>query len=337
MTTNTDTIETAASDGMWAGARRLAVIAAGLVLILFVVFAINQVSQVVDLADRVNPLFGTIVLWSLIAILTVLVLTPIVMYLRLAPPLRPPADDTGPEFEAHLDALRSRLSRNRLVEGSPQTREEIEAALAGLGSRADDAAREVAGAVFLSTAISQSGRLDAFVVLGANVRLVSRIARIYYQRPTLRDMLYLYANVSATAFVAGEIDDLDISEQLEPIIAGTMGGLAGVVPGLGTAANLLTSSVLSGTANAYLALRIGHISRRYCGSLVIADRRRLRRSAAAAAAASLGQIVTVGSGRLIKAMGKATASRATGALANLFRFGRKGEDGTTDIPPDGPQ
>ncbi|MBU1226182.1 MAG: hypothetical protein KJ698_03065 [Actinobacteria bacterium] len=49
----------------------------------------------------------------------------------------------------------------------------------------------------------------------------------------------------------------------------------------------------------------------------------MRRSASAAAAASLTSIVASGSGRLVKAMGRATASRATGALANLFRFGRK--------------
>jgi len=165
--------------------------------------------------------------------------------------------------------------------------------------------------VFLSTAISQSGRLDAFVVLGANVRLVFRIARIYLQRPTLRDMAYLYANVAGTAFVAGEIDDIDISEQMEPIVASTMGGLAGAGPGLGAAANIPTASVLSGAANAYLSLRIGHIARQYSGSLVIADRRRVRRlasssaaAAAAVAAPSLAAIVGSGSSRSVKAMGR---------------------------------
>jgi len=323
--------------GIWAGVRKAAVVISLLVMIIFTVFTINQVAQVVDLADRVNPLFGTIVLWTLIGALTLLVLAPVVMYFRLPPPLRPPSSDTGPEFEDHLTALRTRLARNPYVDGSPDTREEIEAALVTLASHADAAATETAGQVFLSTAISQSGRLDAFVVLGANIRLVLRIARIYVQRPTLRDITYLYANVAGTAFVAGEIDDLDISEQMEPIVASTMGGLAGVIPGLGTAANILTASVLSGAANAYLSLRIGHIARQYSGSLVIADKRRVRRSASAAAAGSLAQIVASGSGRLVRAMGRATASKATGTLANLFRFGRKDNDRVTDIPGTEPE
>ncbi|MCJ7725841.1 MAG: hypothetical protein MUP76_05570 [Acidimicrobiia bacterium] len=322
--------------GIWSGARRAALVIALLVLVVFTIFVINQVSQVVDLADRVNPVFGTVVLWTLIGALGLLILAPIVMYLRLPPPLRPPATDSGPEFEEHLSALRVRLARNPYVEGSPQTREEIEAALVTLARHADAAAKQTAGQVFMSTAISQSGRLDAFVVLGANIRLVLQIARIYVQRPTLRDITYLYANVAGTAFIAGEIDDLDISEQMEPIVASTMGGLAGAVPGLGAAANILTASVLSGAANAYLSLRIGHIARQYSGSLVIADKRRVRRSASAAAAASLAQIVATGSGRLVRAMARATASKATGALANLFRFGRK-HDEDPDISGTGPE
>lgn len=322
--------------GIWSGARRAAVVIALLVIVVFTVFVVNQVAQVVELADRVHPVFGTIVLWALIGALTLLVVAPVVMYLRLPPPLRPPATAIGPEYEEHLSALRVRLARNPYVEGSPDTREEIEAALVTLARHADAAARQTAGQVFMSTAISQSGRLDAFVVLGANIRLVLQIARIYVQRPTLRDIAYLYANVAGTAFIAGEIDDIDISEQMEPIVASTMGGLAGAVPGLGAAANILTASVLSGAANAYLSLRIGHIARQYSGSLVIADRRRVRRSASAAAAASLAQIVATGSGRLVKAMGRATASKATGALANLFRLGRKADD-DPDISGSGPE
>ncbi|MCB2224175.1 MAG: YcjF family protein [Actinobacteria bacterium] len=328
---------TAGRSDLWRGARRLALLGAVLVLVVFTVFVVNQVAQVVDLADRTSPVLGDIVLWALVAVLAALVLAPLVLYLRLPAPLRPPATDEGPEFEEHLAALRKRLARNPHVDGSPQTRAEIEEALATLAGLADAAARAEAGRVFLSTAISQSGRLDTFVVLGANLRLVYRIARIYLQRPTLRDMTYLYGNVAATAFVAGEIDDLDISEQMEPIIASTFGGMAGMVPGLGVAANVLTASVLSGATNAYLALRIGHIARRYCGSLVIADRRGIRRSASAAAAGSLAQIVASGSGRLVKAMGKATASRATGAVSGLFRRGRRDEEADPHTPGAGPE
>ena len=74
--------------GIWAGARKAAVVISLLVMIVFTVFIINQVAQVVELADRVNPLFGTIVLWTLIGALTLLVLAPVVMYLRQPRPDR---------------------------------------------------------------------------------------------------------------------------------------------------------------------------------------------------------------------------------------------------------
>ncbi len=118
MAVGTDTIDAGDCKRLWAGARRLAVIAAVMVLILFVVFVINQVAQVVDLADRVSPRFGTIVLRALIVILVILLPAPVVMHLRLAPPLRPPADDTGPEFEEHLDAPRTRLHASKAT-GAP--------------------------------------------------------------------------------------------------------------------------------------------------------------------------------------------------------------------------
>jgi hypothetical protein len=337
MTTASDTApapETTESS-VWATARRIAVLVAIAVLVVFVIFVVNQVAQVVELADRAHPVFGTVVLWTLIVALGAMALAPLIVFLRMPPPLRPPASDSGPEFAEHLEALRTRLSRNQLVAGaSLESRDDVEAALAVLSQHAEDAARETAGAVFISTAISQSGRLDAFVVLGANFRLIARIARIYWQRPTVRDMAFLYSNVAATAFVAGELDDIDISEQMEPIVASTMGGVASAVPGLGPATNVLTASVLSGAANAYLALRIGMIARRYCGALVIEDRRRLRRSASAQAAGMLGKIVAAGSRRLVRAMGRATRERASGALASLFRFGRRDEE-DADSPPDG--
>ena len=132
--------------------------------------------------------------------------------------------------------------------------------------------------------------------------MVWRIARLYYQRPMLRDLIQLYANVAGTAFLAGEIEDVDISEQVEPVLSSALGAMAVSIPGFQLAASILVNSVLTGTANAFLTLRVGIIARRYCGSLVVAERRTLRRAASAEAAKLLGTIVRQGTTKLSRAL-----------------------------------
>ena len=54
---------------------------------------------------------------------------------------------------------------------------------------------------------------------------------------------------------------------------------------------LAVNSLLSGSANAFLTLRVGMIAKAYCGSLVAQPRTKLRRSATAEAARLLSGIV----------------------------------------------
>ena len=93
----------------------------------------------------------------------------------------------------------------------PTDRRGIDEALRVLDDDANAIIKQMASTVFLTTAVSQSGRLDGLLVLAAQSRMVWRVAHLYYQRPSLREMLYLYANVAATSFVAGELDDLEFT------------------------------------------------------------------------------------------------------------------------------
>src|SRR5947209_3280718 len=95
----------------------------------------------------------------------------------------------------------------------------VERAVQVLHGRADACITREASLVFVSTAISQSGRLDGLMVLVAQTRMIWRIAHVYWQRPGLREMGYLYANVGATVFAAQTIEDLDLSELVEPLLA----------------------------------------------------------------------------------------------------------------------
>jgi len=295
--------------------KKIAFFASLLTLFLFVQFVINQTAQVVQLADKVSPSFGNFVFWALLMVYTVLILMPIFLFLRLPKSLMPPKSEDAPEFDAYLAALKKRLASNphlKVLELS--NRQQIEEALAILAKKSDEIIRQTASTVFISTAISQSGRLDAFLVLSAQSRMVWRISRLYYQRPILRDLIQLYANVAGTAFLASELENVDISEQLEPVLSSAFGALATTIPGFQLAASILVNSVLTGAANAYLTLRVGMIAKCYCGSLVITEKRTLRRTASVEAAKLLSSIVKQGTAIISKALWKSSK----GKIGDLF-------------------
>ncbi len=274
------------------------------IIIFFLIFLVNQTAQIVQLADSLNPYFGTVLAWALVGIYIVLFAGPLVFFIRLQKPLVPPEDLNSPDFPIYLEKLSRRLSRNKKVGHLPlATRQDIEAALKVLNNEADQIVRKQATLVFVTTAISQSGRLDTFTVLLAQIRMVWQIARLYHQRPVLREVVQLYANVMATAFVAGEINDIDVSRQIEPIVSSVLGAsLTGSIPGVNLVAGIITNSLLGGSANAYLTLRVGLIARQYSGSLLRKEKRFIRKSAGIEAARMLSAIVMDSAGNITRSI-----------------------------------
>jgi hypothetical protein len=304
--------------------KKMVLLASCLVLLLFALFVVNQTAQLVLLAGTVSTALATVVLCTLLLLYAVLTLVPIIMFLRLPKTLTPPHSLDGPEFAAYVDALKKRLASNSLLQGFDlSTLEKVEGGLAILGKQADEVIQKAASTVFLSTAISQSGRLDAFFVLSAQSRMVWRIAHIYYQRPTLRDMVRLYANVAATSFVASELEDIDVNEQIQPVLSSVFGTVALSVPGLQAASSLLVTSAFTGAANAYLTLRVGIIARRYCGAIVVAEKKTLRRAASAEAAKLLGAIVKQGTSRVTKAVWEVSKEKAGTAASGAKEYAKQ--------------
>lgn len=304
------------------------------ILVVFILFVINQTVQVVTLAQNVHPQLGQFALYGLLFVYAFLVIFPLYLYLRLPRALQPPDSEESQAFKRYMDRLSRRLRKNRHLKGNPvSNRVEIEYALQILNKEADQIIKRNATMVFITTAISQSGRLDTFTVLITQFRLVWQIAHLYYQRPSLRDMIHLYANVAATAFIAGELNDLDISEQVEPIITSVLGAtLTGAIPGVHTVAGIITNSLLSGSANAYLTLRIGAIAKQYSGSLIKKERKIIRRSASYEAARMLSVIVMSSAGNISKAMVNAAMKSPGKFSRNLLRstWGRFSGKSTPD-------
>jgi hypothetical protein len=285
---------------------------------------------------------GDVVFWSLVALYGFCLFVPLFLLLRLPRPLEPPASETAPEFEQHLARLGKRLSRNPLLsDPTIETRAEIEGALITLDSVADQRTKAAASQVFVTTAISQNGSLDSLLVLAAQSKLIYEIARVYFQRPTLRDLIFLYTNVGATAFIAGELEDLDLSEQVQPVLTSVLGSAAGAIPGLGAATNLFVNSVVTGTGNAFLTLRVGAITKQYCRATVLPERRIIRRVAVMEAAALLGAIARDGAKRVAGAFAAGSKSAVTSVYAEMREdlrttrdnLRRKGREMTARLRP----
>jgi Domain of unknown function (DUF697) len=296
-------------------------VVAGLLLVVVAAFVVNQTAQIVALASTVSPAFGRVVLIALLCVYAGVVLVPVVLFFRLPRALALPADERSPEFEEYLARLGARLAGHPELTGHvipPGDRAALEAAIRRLDGRADELIRSTATTVFLSTAISQNGRLDALMVLAAQSRLVWRLAHLYDQRPSLPDLVRLYANVATTAFLVSELEDLDIGEQVEPVIASALAGsAASLLPGASLVASVVTQSILDGAANAFLTLRIGVLCRRYCGALTARDRTGLRRYAAVTAAQMLGGVVSASAGVVTRAILRAARRAGMGTVGTL--------------------
>jgi Domain of unknown function (DUF697) len=303
--------------------RTVVLVVGGGALLSAGVLVVNQTAQVVQLAATIHPNLGTATLWTLVSVYAAAVGVPLVLYVRLPSRLVPPASEDDPEFESHIRKLGDRLATSLHLAGRDlSSRRGVEEAIAVLGVRADDIVREAATTVFLSTAVSQSGRLDGLLVIAAQSRMVWRIAHLYGQRPTPRELARLYAAVAGTVFVAAEIDDLDLQEQVEPILSSAMGALGASLPGFQVAGTILANCVLSGSANAFLTLRVGMVAKRCCGATVVQRRSALRRAATAEAAGHLGRIVSEGTSKLTGAIWKASVGKVGDAVTGASGYAK---------------
>lgn len=332
--------------------KRILVSGALLLSLSFLVILVNQTLQLADFAARFHPVAGEAVFWGLVFLFVIALAVPVFLVLRLPSPLVPPATDEGDAFERHLQRLAERLSRNPRI-GAPVTdRDDIEKALQDLDTDARTSIRAAGSRAFFVTAVSQSGALDALVVLGLQSRLVWEVAHVYAQRPTLRDMVYLYSNVLGTAFLATELDEAELSEAVQPVISSVLGSAASAVPGVQLASSIFVNSVMSGSANAFLTLRVGIIAQQYSRALVRPERSSVRRAAVTQAAGMLGAIATEGGKKvwatIMRASGRSISGAVSGVGKMLWspvdavsrRFSPKpGEEGSGgeggDLAPDG--
>lgn len=316
--------------------RRILLLLVVFFLVSFAVILVNQTLQLSEFAARFHPRAGEAVFWALVFLYAGLVGLPLYLFFRLPKPLVPPADEDSQAFEDHVVSLSARLARNPLVSGEDlSNREGIEAALETLDGQALEGIKAAGRRAFLTTAISQNGALDSLFVLGIQSKLIWDVAHMYEQRPTLRDMTYLYTNVLGTAFIAAELDHADLSAQIQPVLSTVMGSAVSAMPGFGVASHVFTNSVLTGTANAFLTLRVGIIAQEYSRGWVKPKRKELRRAAVTRAAGLLGAIAVAGAGTVSSAIAKASGRTMAGAVTGVGRTVKKAGSSVFDFLPFG--
>lgn len=288
--------------------KRIAAITALALTVLIFIVIINQVVQFSGVIGGIHPLLGQISLIFFIVVIAIAVSAPVYLYFKLPERLIPPQSEEGTEYEEYLKQLAGRLSVNPVVQMEKvEQLDEIKEALKQLDSESDRMIRRTAYRAFITTAISQNGALDALFILGLQFRLIWDLARIYSQRPTLKDMSFLYTNVMVTAFIASSLDEAEYFEIIESSMSQGIGSMVSLVPGT----SLIVNSAITGSSNAFLTLRVGKVAQKYCNSLVRKERRAIRNSATSEAAKMLAGIIYDGTKKLVTYLGSAPIRMAS--------------------------
>ncbi len=176
-------------------------------------------------------------------------------------------DPSEEDRQGFTRELMRRLRKNPLVSHlDADDPHYLAACMAELNGRADAEIRRTGQRVFLATALSQNGRLDAIIVFFVLCRLVWRISGIYNQRPHPAEIVSLYSAVITSSFLAFSFEELDLSTEVavsfgEMIHATAPAMATSAVPFVGSALQKFTASVIDGAANCYLTLRAGIITR----------------------------------------------------------------------------
>lgn len=287
-----------------------------LLIIGFLLFVINQISGVYLLVRSSSELYANILLAFLSIVAIGLFAWPVILYLKLPSPLKLPKNEK--ELAKYQKNLLKRLKGNKHLKSAGLVPNEVEMlpqSIEYLNKEASKVIRDTANIIFLTTSVSQNGKLDAFTVLVTQSRMVWRIAHLYYQRPTLREMVYLYANVGASTLLASEIEDLDISTQIEPVLQSFFRNSAGKsIPLIGPTANIILDSLMEGSTNAFLTLRIGNIASKYCGTYEVTTKEQIKKFAFNQSVGQLKEIVLKSSARIFTGLLKATKKAGTDTL-----------------------
>ena len=243
--------------------------AAALFMLVILMLLVQLDLTVFQTVEVLAPGWGWLAFVALLALEAGAVLWLGLAWFARAPRLVLRDDPTEAERQAFARELARRLKKNPHVRaaGIRATDEHfLEKALDVLDARAGEEIRNNAKRVFLGTALSQNGRLDALIMFVSLARMIWRVSGIYNQRPTPAELWSVYSTVSSATFISFSIEALDIPRtitesmnELLPAVTPVMA--ASSVPLMGPMMQQCTSAVIDGAANCLLAIRAGVVTR----------------------------------------------------------------------------
>lgn len=299
--------------------------------VLFIIFVVNQFLLLYQFLTAIHPYLSISVI-SLIAVGIVYVLYGLIKQLLRSPKVLELGEDpTDEEYEAYLDNILMLLRKNPNISdldigNADLTKEEtVTIGFKQLEELSTPLIKENANAIFLSTAISQNGSLDSLVVLFSLVRMVWQLANIYQTRPSLISLVKLYIQVGSVVLMARTMEETDLIEyQMEPLITSIVGeSIASAIPGMVPVANLVVSSLMEGSVNSFLTLRVGIITQDYLGNIQPTNKHAIRRSASMQSVKHMGSIIKSNSKIVVKTVGNAARKASLGTAKKWFTFSDK--------------
>lgn len=294
---------------------------------------VNQSVQLINAASLVHPYFGKTLLVFFVILGIGALLSVAMIITKLEKPLEIPSDENSEEYNQYILKLKNRLMKNSFLRKSnyiwDNEKADIESVNNALSKIDEEAVRIIkasAGGIFTTTAISQNGSLDGIFVFVTSIKLVWNISNLYSQRPSIKNLIKLYINVFGTVLAAKQIDDLDIlSEELGQVLSTVMtGSLGKMVPIASFITSFVVDSILEGTINTLLVLRIGLLTQYYCRSITRAEPKRLMKTATVQAGKMLGEIISKDLISIIKvwtkASGKALVDLPKNTAENIWEL-----------------
>ena len=254
-------------------------LAVALALVLVILLAGNVIT-IGDKLSAASPVLAWVFYLLLAAAFVWLVVVPTCRILLAKPfpklSVDPAAEDT-PELRAELKGFARSLADNlgdlpadeaaahraellAQVEGYydlPELRGIIQTELDRRFDKAQGHIYQWAKTVFLVTTVSQTGRIDALTSLVINCRMIADVIRCSGYRPTWGQLGRQYARILATSlfsyYLSDTLDKVEVDPEMLHLKALSNMPLVGTV----------TKSLVDGTANTLLSLRIGHVTLAY--------------------------------------------------------------------------
>lgn len=297
---------------------------------LFSIIVLNQTISIYKNLSEIHPVLGILGAGLTVILLAILIFLQVFIIFKYPKVKKLPNNPSKEEIENYKAERILRLKKNKTLvrleynfEG--KTREQILSETDGLlKAQAMEVTRKNANSVFITTAISQNGVLDSLAVLFTLGVMVYQIIEVYENRPDFKRVIYLYSQIASVVLVAASIEDLDlIEEQLEPVLTGLLSSsIISAIPGAVGLANLITNSLVEGSVNALLTLRVGIVASRYLSSSVDLDKKSLRKGAFVEATGQLGTIIVSNSAEVIKSISKAAKKATIDKIKNPFAKAR---------------